>query len=1034
MRAECLAAVTRAIGRQLTQVETREIEQRMARAMRTLAAKDPAAWRQLSKDDRLAAAAQSAASEIVGEAHLKQQRQALTILAHARIAQNLKDQAARGIKGLDALNRIIGFFADGKSRGTSIEYQAKAIAADSIRQMLTTLEASHPKWFGLYENKEGVEAIIKELFHENSGDPDARAGAQQFHEVAEGLRQRFNRAGGDIGKLEGWDLPHHHSQPRVAKAGRKQWKADILPMLDRRRYLNEDGSVMNTDQLSQFLDHAWETIATGGANKASPGAFRGSGARANRGNESRQIHFKDAQSYIDYQKSYGERSLYEVLVGHIEGVSKDVAMVEGMGPNPDHTYRYFRDSILADEKLADPTRVGKLDEQAIRTDALYNEVAGKRLPVASEHLAKAFDTLRSWLIAARLGSSVITSFSDDATLHLTGRVNQLPAMQLLANELHALNRLNKTEERMANRAGLALNSMLASLNRFGQGTLGASWSKKLANATLRASGLNAMTEARRRAFGTTMYGAIGAITRSARNLAALDPHDYRILLSKGISDTDFAIWQKAQLEDWGGGNKTMLTPDAIYRVSDADIDSVIASQHASIQAKAQAEIDKLNARNAQDAQWLTKRAQDFGTWLADARTKIAQRLADRGGKIDEQTSQHLQALDDRVAKLQKTLDAAEGGWMTPEGDMPGVDSSRPVSFYGKTSLRKMGRDEGRAAQAIQQLEQQASQLLREAESAKKAHRDALFAELADKGAQRLKGIDEFRRRADERAARRQAVADRIANNVAPDMSHARVRARQQAATRLLATVLEETDTAVIEPGARERTISGGQMQRGTWKGELTRSFFLFKSFPMAMIMRHWERGMSMPNTGGKAAYLATLMAATTVMGMASLQVSELLAGRDPRNMNPAAKGGTRNWIAAMLKGGSLGIYGDFLFSDATQHGGSPLATLEGPVLGEVEDMFNLTQGNIMRAAQGKKTHFGAEAVKMVKGNTPGASLWYAKSALDHLIFQRLQEYFSPGYLSSMRARARQQFNQTYWWDPGDPTPDRVPDAQAAWQN
>lgn len=838
MRAECLAAVTRAIGRQLTQGETREIEQRMVRAMRTLAAKDPAAWRQLSKDDRLAAAAQSAASEIVGEAHLKQQRQALTILAHARIAQNLKDQAARGIKGLDALNRIIGFFADGKSRGTSIEYQAKAVAADSIRQMLTTLEASHPKWFGLYENKEGVEAIIKELFHENSGDPDARAGAQQFHEVAEGLRQRFNRAGGDIGKLEGWDLPHHHSQPRVAKAGRKQWKADILPMLDRRRYLNEDGSVMNTDQLSQFLDHAWETIATGGANKASPGAFRGSGARANRGNESRQIHFKDAQSYIDYQKSYGERSLYEVLVGHIEGVSKDVAMVEGMGPNPDHTYRHFRDSILADEKLADPTKVGKLDEQAIRTDALYNEVAGKRLPVASEHLAKAFDTLRSWLIAARLGSSVITSFSDDATLHLTGRVNQLPAMQLLANELHALNRLNKTEERMANRAGLALNSMLASLNRFGQGTLGASWSKKLANATLRASGLNAMTEARRRAFGTTMMGAIGSITRSARDLAALDPHDYRILHSKGITDTEFKVWKLAQLENWGGGNNTMLTPDAIYRVPDA-----------------------------------------------------------------------------------------------------------AISHLGEP----------------RQL-------------------------------------------------------------------------REQAATRLLATVLEETDTAVIEPGARERTISGGMTQRGTWKGELTRSFFLFKSFPMAMIMRHWERGMSMPNTGGKAAYLATLMAATTVMGMASLQVSELLAGRDPRNMNPIAKGGVRNWIAAMLKGGSLGIYGDFLFSDATQHGGSPLATLEGPVLGEVEDMFNLTQGNIMRAAQGQKTHFGAEAVKMVKGNMPGASLWYAKSALDHLIFQRLQEYFSPGYLSSMRARARQQFNQTYWWDPGDPTPDRAPDAQAAWQN
>jgi len=838
MRAQCIAAVVKAIGRQLTQVEARDIEARILRNMRQLARTDPQ-WSTYSKADRLTLAAQSAAQELVSEKRLKQQREALTILAHARIDQNLKDQAARGIKGFDALNRIIGFFSDGKSMGTSVEYQAKAIAADSIRQMLSTLEASHPKWFGLFENNDGVKAIIKELFHENSGDADARNGAKLFQQVAEGLRARFNRAGGDVGKLDDWGLPHHHSQARVAEGNKPDaWKAFILPLLDRRRYVNEDGSLMNAAQLDQFLDNAWLTIASGGANKSTPGAFNGSGARANRGSESRQIHFKDADSYIAYQEKYGERSLYEVLVGHIEGVAKDVAMVEALGPNPNHTFRFYRDKILKDEKTAAPSKSGKLDEQAIKAENLYNEVAGIRLPVASEHLANAFDTLRAWLIAARLGSSVITSFSDDATLHLTGKVNQLPPMQLLANELAALNVANRAEERMANRAGLALNSMIASLNRFGQGQLGSAWSKKLSNAVLRASGLNAMTEARRRAFGTTMMGAIGAITKSARSIASLDPHDYRILQSKGITDTEFQVWKLAQLENWGGSNNTMLTPDAIYRIPDSALS-------------------------------------------------------------------HL-------------------------GD--------------PTALR------------------------------------------------------------------------------------------QQAATRLLATVLEETDVAVIEPGARERTITGGQTQRGTLKGELTRSFFLFKSFPMAMILRHWERGMSMPNTGGKAAYLATLMAATTVAGMASLQVSELLAGRDPRNMNPLGKGGTRNWIAAMLKGGSLGIYGDFLFSDATQHGGSPLATLEGPVLGEVEDMFNLTQGNIMKAAQGQPTHFGAEAVKLVKGNLPGASLWYAKGALDHMIFQRLQEYFSPGYLAAMRTRARQQFQQSYWWEPGHPAPNRAPDLEAGFQD
>jgi hypothetical protein len=135
----------------------------------------------------------------------------------------------------------------------------------------------------------------------------------------------------------------------------------------------------------------------------------------------------------------------------------------------------------------------------------------------------------------------------------------------------------------------------------------------------------------------------------------------------------------------------------------------------------------------------------------------------------------------------------------------------------------------------------------------------------------------------------------------------------------------------------------------------------------------------------------------------------------------------------MLKGGSMGIYGDFLFSDSTQYGNTPLGTITGPVLGGLEDMLNLTQGNIMQAAQGKSTNAGAELVRFVKSNTPGASLWYMKGALDHMIYHRLQEYFSPGYLARMRSRARSQFGQSYWWEPGELAPERAPDLSAAVQ-
>lgn len=833
MNPKCINAVVASLGRNLTKAEIDGIDEAVARHMRGLAKSDPKAWASKPLSERLQNAAEAAATEFVAAAQLKEKRTALTIIAHERISTHIKDQASKGIDALDALDRTIAFHADQKSNFLSVESQSNAIRDDSLRQMIGTLTASNPKWFGLFENREGVEALVKEIFGEDSGNPAAKAGAKEWAQVTAGLRERFNRNGGDVGQLEDWGLPHHHSQIKVAKAGREKWVNEILPFIDRDSYFNPDGSKMLDEKIAAFLGEAWTSIATGGANKLEPGQFRG-GVRANRGNASRQIHFKDADSYLRYQDQYGERTPYEVLTNHIDSIAKDIALVETFGPNPDATFRYFRDKSVIDGKLENPVKAGKLDERAIKSENLYNTVAGKTQPVASEWLANSFDTLRNWLVASRLGSAVITSLSDEATLRLTAKLNNLSDMRLTANQLATLNMANRAEERMAQRAGLGLKTLVSTLNRFGQNGLGSAFSKRLASTVIRASGLNAMTEARRRAFGVTMMGGIGQTVKSNRSLASLDALDNRLLLSKGLTETDFKVWKKAKLENWGDGNDTMLTPESIYRIPDAE-------------------------------------------------------------------------------------------------------------------LKELGNPKA---------------------------------------------------------------------------------LREQAATKLLAHILEETDVAVIEPGAKERAAMMSHLQRGTVKGELVRSFFLFKSFPLAMIARHWARAMSMPNTGGKAKYMSALIAATTVAGVISLEIGELLSGRDPRNLNPFEKGGVRNWLAAMLKGGSLGIYGDFLFSEATQHGQSPVASFMGPVIGTGESLFNLTQGNLLQTSQGKDTNFGAEVVKFGKGMTPGASLWYAKAALDHMIFHQLQEYFSPGYLANMRSRSQREFGQQYWWEPGALAPARAPAIEA----
>src|SRR3546814_7154331 len=86
--------------------------------------------------------------------------------------------------------------------------------------------------------------------------------------------------------------------------------------------------------------------------------------------------------------------------------------------------------------------------------------------------------------------------------------------------------------------------------------------------------------------------------------------------------------------------------------------------------------------------------------------------------------------------------------------------------------------------------------------------------------------------------------------------------------------------------------------------------------------------LSAPTLQGRAAYLSALMASTTVLGMAALQTQQVVSGKDPRDMTDS-----RTWIQAIMRGGALSIFGDFLFSDTTQYGNSLLGTVAGPVAG-----------------------------------------------------------------------------------------------------
>lgn len=587
MREECIKAVSAAAGRDLNQQEAQDIEGRINRAYRQLAADDQKKFLGMTPQERLDAAAQRAAADLKAEMLKKRQRIGLTITAHDRMENYLNSEKARGVGMIEALERRLRDFHDGKSRTSSVWYEGQARANAALGQMLKTLELTAPKVFGLFDNKEGARAMIQELYHlTDPSKPDsssfltnpdaikaAKQGAKEWFDLTENLRQSFNRNGGEVGKLEDWHLPQNWNQNLVFKAGRDRFVNDMMPELNLRRYVNNDGSRMTTQQIKDFLGESWKTIATGGANRADEQTGKGSSMLARRHAEERVIHLKDAAAWGRMQDKYGHSDIFTTMVSHVQRLSRDITLLSAFGPNPDNMFDFWKNKAIAEaSNSADPKVMEKSSARGTQLENLYNYVAGKSQPVANRHIAQFFDTWRNVLGSAVLGSAPFTAMKDFGNAAMTAAYNRMPQSQMLLNMFRNHNPIGYSDRmRTYRRAGLALDVYASELNRWGKDALGSLWSRKLNNLTHRLSGMVATDSAKRAAIGTMIYSTMGEAADKYATIKDLPKGMQDILASKGISEPIFQTWKLAQKEDWGWGVDSVLTPEAIRRIPDAQL-------------------------------------------------------------------------------------------------------------------------------------------------------------------------------------------------------------------------------------------------------------------------------------------------------------------------------------------------------------------------------------------------------------------------------------------------------------------------------
>lgn len=328
---------------------------------------------------------------------------------------------------------------DGTAKFQSVAQREKAITSTAHAMMENLLyQFRRGAWGGdkARHNAAQLPNVVRALFGEETDDLAARGLAETWEKTSDFLRQRFNKAGGAIGKLEHWGLPQRHDPRALLAVGKDAWVKAIAPMLDTTRMRHPlTGLQVLPEELDHVLREIWTGIATGGWDKREPlrQAF-GKGALANQHAEHRFLVFKDADTWLRYQADYGGGGdPFAAMMGHISLMAKDIAAMEVLGPNPGGTVEWLKQAVSKEaallqageksrftlNKTLDKTAENRASKVNHTIDNLWASLRGTlNTPVGSTLAAVAGGT-RTFITASVLGGAALSSVTDVASHSVT---------------------------------------------------------------------------------------------------------------------------------------------------------------------------------------------------------------------------------------------------------------------------------------------------------------------------------------------------------------------------------------------------------------------------------------------------------------------------------------------------------------------------------------------------------------------------------------------------------------------------------------
>ena len=517
-----------------------------------------------------------AARAVQGKARAEaaEKRRVMQLQAAASQRQVQRLQRHRNIRGnLDPAQYLQDVVSNRRGAGGStLAGKYEAVRRSFRRDMTDAVRAFRANLIGMRRNPEMLRKVVREVFGEDTGDAAARAIALSWAGVAEKARLRFNAAGGHMGKRSDWGLPQAHDTAKVRKVSYEEWRDFIMPRLDLEAMGRDfnNGRAFTNETLEVLMKDAFEAIRTDGYSRRSPAARYGS-AVYNRRADHRFFKFKSADDWMGYSERFGGgRDAFRVMIGHLDNMAMDIAMMEELGPNSFHTFRYLADAAqhLA-SRSAEPDALDRARRKLKVADDMMDLFTGRSNMPQNAKVARGASALRNYLSSAHLGSALFSNVTDFNNQRIAAGfvgMSKLGFMRQLARLATSRNM-----RAQANEAGLVFENAVNIGNavaRYELEELHIESAARLADFTIRASGLGWLTEVQRQSFGLEFMSQ--AAKWRAGSWADLPGRTQRMFKSYGIGENDWPVIQRTRVHETAGGLH-LLRSQEIEEAGDAGL-------------------------------------------------------------------------------------------------------------------------------------------------------------------------------------------------------------------------------------------------------------------------------------------------------------------------------------------------------------------------------------------------------------------------------------------------------------------------------